>query len=74
VIEGVKYDDFFELTIDQLIQRCDQIRMNIKKKSLESIDKNGDKKSNLKQIEKYYSMKSERMIHNHSLMNIAQER
>jgi methyl-accepting chemotaxis protein len=68
VTDSVKYYDSFETTIDQLIAQFEQISTIIRNKNPELIGNNGNKKKSLEQIEKYYTMKSERLVHNHSLM------
>lgn len=64
VVENVKYYDFFEKTIESLITQFDEINQLIKVN--QSMDEQ-EKEKGLKQIEDYYTMKSERMIHNTTL-------
>jgi hypothetical protein len=67
VVSQVKYYDFFEKTIDELIQDFDQIN-NLIKQQENYHHHNAGRKKSLKQIENYYTMKSERIIHNKSLL------
>jgi hypothetical protein len=69
VVSDVQYYDFFEKTIDQLISKFESINDLIKNQGQAYFDK-VDRKKGLEQIEKYYTMKSERMIHNKSIMNM----
>jgi hypothetical protein len=69
VVSDVQYYDFFEKTIDQLISKFESINNLIKNQGQVYFDK-VDRKKGLEQIEKYYTMKSERMIHNKSILNM----
>lgn len=68
VVVNVKYYDFFEKTIDQLIEKFDHINTLLKDKQPVYHD-SSEQKRGLEQIEKYYTMKSERIIHNSKLAN-----
>ncbi len=68
VVVNVKYYDFFEKTIDQLIEKFDHINTLLKDKQPVYHD-SSEQKRGLEQIEKYYTMKSERIIHNSKLVN-----
>lgn len=70
VVANVKYYKFFEKTIDDLIAKFEFIN------SLLSGHENGyidqlDQEKGLEQIQKYYTMKSERIIHNQSMLKTA---
>ncbi len=68
VVGDVKYYDFFEKIIDELIAKFETINHLLKDHQQGYFD-NVDRKKGLEQIEKYYTMRSERMIHNRSLTN-----
>ncbi len=68
VVEGVKYYDCFEKSIEYLIRQFEEISSIIRSQRLTTFANINSKKS-LEQIEKYYTMKSERIVHSHSLMN-----
>ena len=68
VVVNVKYYDFFEKTIDQLIEKFDHIN-TLLKDNQPVYDDSTEQKKGLEQIEKYYTMKSERIIHNSKLAN-----
>jgi prophage DNA circulation protein len=69
VVSQVKYYDFFEKTIDELIHKFESINMLIKDHGQGYFDQ-VDRKKGLEQIAKYYTMKSERIIHKNSLVNL----
>jgi hypothetical protein len=63
-IAGVKYYDLFEKAIDELVEKFEQITAIIKSQNItSSVTDTGS----LQQIERYYTMKSERIIHNHTI-------
>jgi hypothetical protein len=72
VISNVKYYSFFEKTVDQLIKHFEYINSLITIQSTGYSNLN-EREKGLEQIEKYYTMKSERIIHNKSLLNHHQE-
>jgi len=67
VVANVKYYDFFEKTIDELVAHFESINNLLKDHGQGYFDKL-DRKKGLEQIEKYYTMKSERIIHNSSIL------
>lgn len=67
VVNNVKYYDFFEKTIEELIESFESINSLLKDHGHDYSDQ-GDRKRGLEQIEKYYTMKSERIIHNASIV------
>ncbi|TVQ14691.1 MAG: hypothetical protein EA361_07145 [Bacteroidetes bacterium] len=68
VVANVKYYDFFEKTIDELIGKFDSVSALLIGQGNGYTDSLEQKKG-LEQIQKYYTMKSERIIHNHSILN-----
>jgi len=66
VVNEVKYYDFFEKTIDDLIIKFDMINELIKIRR--PLGKE-EKAEGLRQIEDYYTMKSERIVHNQAIFN-----
>ncbi len=69
VVSQVQYYEFFEKTLDQLIASFESINTLIKKNQGHIYFDKTERKKGLEQIEKYYTMKSERIIHNKSLIN-----
>ncbi len=69
-VAGVKYYAFFEKTIEELIKKFDAITSIINKYNQVSYNQSVQKKG-LEEIEKYYTMKSERIIHNQSILKQA---
>lgn len=67
VVGNVKYYDFFEKTIDELVAHFESINTLLTDHGQGYFDKM-DRKKGLEQIEKYYTMKSERIIHNSSIL------
>lgn len=68
VVGNVKYYDFFENTIEELLLKFEDINQSVKVHSKEVFSAE-EKAKGLEQIEKYYTMKSERIIHNQSLVS-----
>ncbi len=66
VVANVKYYDFFEQAIDDIVGKFDNINNLLRDKGMAFTDIEQQQKG-LRQIEKYYTMKSERIIHNQSL-------
>lgn len=59
-IQNVDYYDFFEKVIEEIIVKLNTINLKLKPEGLGS---SGDKKIDLEDIKKLYTMKSERMVH-----------
>ncbi len=68
VVANVKYYDFFEKTIDELIGKFESVSALLNGQGHGYTD-SSEQKRGLEQIQKYYTMKSERIIHNHSILN-----
>lgn len=60
-VHKVKYYDFFEKIIEEIIIELNSIYYKLKTHE----EKDHDKENNLKDIEQLYTMQSERVIHNH---------
>jgi hypothetical protein len=67
VVGNVKYYDFFEKTIDELVTHFESINTVLTDHGQVYFDET-ERKKGLEQIEKYYTMKSERIIHNSSIL------
>ncbi len=68
VVNNVMYYEFFEKTIDDLIGKFESINNLLVGHGHGYMD-SADQKKGLEQIQKYYTMKSERIIHDHSILN-----
>ncbi len=62
VIESVQYYSFFDKTVDNLILKFEKINTLLKKTGHQYFNES-EQKAGLDRIEKYYTMKSERIIH-----------
>lgn len=61
-VERVKYYDFFEKTIEEVIFELNTISKMMHGENIEANEV--DREATLRQIEAYYTMKSERLVHN----------
>ncbi len=68
-IKEARYYDYFEESIEEIIEKFNKISNIVKSGKLADLKTDGDEK-NLKQLEDYYTMKSERIIHNKTLSDL----
>ncbi len=72
-VKEAKYYKYFEVSIDEIIQNFNKIRDIVINGKLADI-KISDSANSLKQIEEYYTMKTERIVHNNTIASILDNR
>ncbi|GEM_PF-3452284 len=68
-VKEARYYAYFEESIDEIIKKFNKISNIVKSGKLAEIKTESDEKD-LKQLEEYYTMKTERIIHNQTLSDL----